>query len=596
MGLIDPPLEAGGSGSGGWGGLSQGTFGGTSAISVINATTFDIISPDPLFIVALGTGGSYHGTYYATNAPLAYANGSYHWAFGAFGGDEGYPQCVGYHQQRRVFASTKGRPQTVWMSRIGNFVDFGVSGLVLDDDAVRFTLNSGQLNAIRGMLSLRKLLLLTSDNEWVVGSGDSTKSITPSSIQADIQGYRGSSKLVPIGVGNVALYLQSKGKVVRDIGYDFASDSYTGNDLTVMASHLMEGHSVVDWAFAPSPSNVLWMVRDDGMLLGASYMKEQQVIGWHRHDTDGKYESVCVIPENGEDVLYVTVARTINGVEQRYVERMESRDIESAFDWFFVDCGLTFDGRTGFRGTATDHTATTLTLSGGTAWDDTETITCTASVALFNHPVGTDAGDAIVFEDANGQLYKFTILDTSSTTVATGMLNRVLPAAYRGVARTDWYFARNTISGLGYLEGKTVSILADGAEMAPQTVTDGAITLERPSFIVHVGLPITADIQTLELMDTQQGVTLGKKKSISGMSLMVDKSASIYAGRDFDHLEEQKNVDPTDYDAPTQIHTGMVKTSFSTSWGRDGSFVIRHTHPTPVSILALVPELVAESR
>lgn len=579
--MLPPPFDDGGGGSGGGGGTGYAGYSGSSRIIVINTTTFDMVSPGSAFLTAIAAGGSYHGTYYsASNA--AYANGSYHWAFGAFGGDQGYPQCVAYHQQRRVFASTLAQPQTVWMSQVGNFPSFGVSSPIMDDDAVKFTLNSGQLNAIRGMLSLRKLLLLTSDNEWVVGSGNSS-SITPSDIQCDIQGYRGASKLVPIGVGNVALYVQSKGQIIRDIGYDFASDSFNGNDLTVMASHLVAGKSIVDWAFQQAPFSCMWAVRSDGMLLGASYLREQQVIGWHRHDTLGEFESVCVIPEGGEDVLYVSVKRTINGVEKRFVERMESRFKPDPREWFFVDCGLTFDGR--------NTSAVTMTMSGGTAWDNTETITVTSSSAFFVYPATTDIGDQIVFEDGNGMLYKLTLTSTSSSTVAHGYLNRVLPAGFRGVARSDWYVARNSISGLGHLEGMTVAILADGATQTPQVVTGGAITLNPPAFVANIGLPFLSDLQTLEIMDNQQGVSIGKRKSISQASIMVEDTRSIWAGRDFDHLEEHKGNAPTIYDALSVPESGTVKCNFPTPWGVDGSMCIRNVDPTPITILGLIPEV-----
>lgn len=564
------------------------SLGGSSPITVVDATHFDIRVPNTNLLAGIRAGTAYTGTASMSNVG---ASSSYRWAFGAFGGDQGYPQCVAYHQQRRVYASTNGMPQSVWMSRIGSYPDFGVSSPVQDDDAVRFTLNSGQLNAIRGMLSLRKLLLLTSDNEWIVGSGNNA-AITPSAIQVDIQGYRGSSKLIPIGVGNVALYVQSKGQIIRDIGYEFASDSYSGNDLTVMASHLLQGKSIVDWAFQQAPFSCVWSVRNDGVLLGASYMREQQVIGWHRHDTDGMFESVCVIPEGNEDVPYFAVTRLVNGENRTFIERMQTRYFSDTRDAFFVDCGLTFDGRTGFRGTATDHTSTTMTVTGGTNWDETETLTITSSVPFFAFPGTTDVGDQIVFEAKDGSLYRLTIQGVTSATVATAIPNRALPPTYHGSAKVGWFVARNTVGGLGHLEGKTVSVLADGSKQSQKVVTGGTITLSPPAFIAHVGLPYTQDLETLEVLDNSQGVSIGKRKSIPSASVMVEETGAIWAGRDYDHLEERKSDNPTIYDAAPKTSTGTVKCSFSTTWSVNGSFVIRNTDPTPVTILGLIPDMV----
>ena len=50
------------------------------------------------------------------------------------------------------------------------------------------------------------------------------------------------------------------------------------------------------------------------------------------------------LPEEGGDVLYAIVRRTIGGVSKRYIERLETRDIRDGYfnlDSFFVDSGLT---------------------------------------------------------------------------------------------------------------------------------------------------------------------------------------------------------------------------------------------------------------
>lgn len=92
------------------------------------------------------------------------------------------------------------------------------------------------------------------------------------------------------------------------------------------------------------PDSVLWAVRDDGTLLGMSYVPEQQVFGWHHHDTDGFVESATVITEDGVDNLYLVVRRTINGRQVRYIERLEQRLFVDQADAFFCDAGATYRG------------------------------------------------------------------------------------------------------------------------------------------------------------------------------------------------------------------------------------------------------------
>ena len=67
------------------------------------------------------------------------------------------------------------------------------------------------------------------------------------------------------------------------------------------------------------------------------------MFGWHAHDTDGLFESVCVVAEGNEDVLYAVVKRTVDGRTVRYIERLRTRIFTELEDAFFVDSGLTYD-------------------------------------------------------------------------------------------------------------------------------------------------------------------------------------------------------------------------------------------------------------
>lgn len=268
---------------------------------------------------------------------------TYKWALSAWCKQNGYPSAVGYFQQRMMFAGSTQYPQTVWMTRTGSYQDFGVELPSFDDDGITVTIAASQVNPVRHILSLRSLLLMTSSSEWSIAASD--QAVTPSTINLQVQSYRGSSMLSPITVGNMALVVQGHGSVVRDLGYEWASDSFSGTDLTVMADHLFAGHTLEDWDFAQEPFSTAWCVRNDGVLLGLTYMREHEVFAWHRHDTQGEFESVCVIEENNEDRVYVTVKRTINGVTKRFIECFASREFTDQLDGIFLDSSLSYDGR-----------------------------------------------------------------------------------------------------------------------------------------------------------------------------------------------------------------------------------------------------------
>lgn len=509
------------------------------------------------------------------------ANKTYRWAFEAWGNTQGFPSAVTYYQQRMAFANTPAQPQTVWMSRTSAFPDFGTSNPLVDDDAVTFTIASRQVNAIRHMLALDKLVLLTSGGEWIVAGGDNDI-ITPSTIATKIQGYRGSSKRPPIAVGNTALYLQDKGAQVRDLGYEYTSDSYTGNDLTVLASHLFEGHQIIEWSYQQQPNSVVWAVRDDGVMLGLTYMREQQVIGWHRHDTDGEVESVCCISEGTEDAVYACVNRTINGATKRYVERMANRYFEDIKDAYFVDCGLTYDGRN------TGTTTMTLTTDDDWVYGGESVFTLTASASHF---ASGDVGSEIHMTDNDGRILRLLITAYTSATVVTVTINRDVATELRNSATTSWSHARKTFSGLDHLEGKTVAILADGHVAPQQAVDGGEIALGVAATVVHAGLPYESDFETLDLNAGTAETIRDKQKNVPSVSLIVRKSRGIFAGKDVDNLVEYKQRASENYDDPVSTLTDIADIRIPSNWNKSGRIFIRQSDPLPLSILAIIPEV-----
>ena len=113
------------------------------------------------------------------------------------------------------------------------------------------------------------------------------------------------------------------------------------------------------------PHNILWLVAGDGSLVGVTYEREHEVVGWHVHQIGGSglVESVCCIPaiDGKYDDLYLVVKRTINSSTKRYVERLgrlpdpsTSSDLSSGY---WVDAGIVLNNGTSM------NTATVTGLS-----------------------------------------------------------------------------------------------------------------------------------------------------------------------------------------------------------------------------------------
>lgn len=504
-----------------------------------------------------------------------------------------FPSAVGLTQQRRVFASTNNDPEEIRLSRISAYRNFRTRSPLTDEDSIRFTLAGTKINKVKHVLDVNGLPVVFTQSAEIALEGDGG-AITPFAINPKTYSRNGCSDLMPLIVDNTAVYVQARGTIVRDLLFDYTADGYKGNDLTILNSHLFDGHTIVDWTYAQTPHSIIWAVRDDGVLLSLTYIRDQNIRCWTRHDFEGGIvENVCAVPEGTEDALYLVVRRTINGRSVRYVERMQTRLIGDRKDMIFMDSTLSYDGR--------NATATTMTISGGTTWAYDETLTLTASASHFE---SNDVGDIIQITGADGTLIQFTITGYTSATVVTGNPDKTVPVAMRSTAFTTWAHAVDTVSGLWHLEGQDVSVLGDGVvvgspnnpDVDTYTVTNGSITLDAPYGVIHVGLPYTSDVQTLDI-ETPEGMSLAnKKKLITEVTLHLEDSIGIFVGTSepagdnmLDGLFELKLRELEGYDEPTNLFTGKTPIIVESNWNTNGRVFIRQVDPLPMSLLAISP-------
>lgn len=502
-----------------------------------------------------------------------------------FNGPEERPATSGYFQQRQVFAATALEPYKVWASRVSSFRNLANRSPLIEDDAVVFSIASLQVNEVRHIIDLGKMVLLTSEGEYVV-QGDANGVLTPFGVNLKQQGYNGASKVPPLVITNSALYVQARGSIVRDLRYEFAVDGYTGRDLTLFSPHLVDGFQITDWAYQQVPHSVVWARRDDGTLMSLTYLRDHDIAGWGRHDTDGEFENVVVVPEGEEDVLYAVIKRTINGATKRYFERMASRFVtDVTTDCRFMDSFLTYDGRS---------QAGTLTITGGTNWTYDEELTATLAGAGITLDA-TYLGDAFFYKHTDGVTYKFTIASVSSGTVAKVNCNKTVPVAMRGAALSGWQMGRRKMTA-AHLEGKTLAVVADGNVVSNgtgtplYTVTAGTITIPNPAVVVHFGLPIVADLETLDLEDPAGETMSDKKKLIQRVNVFVESSRGFWAGQDADHLIEYKQRASENMGEPIALTTGVLgPVLVKATWNTHGRTFIRQKDPLPLTVLAVVP-------
>ena len=349
-------------------------------------------------VTITGVTDAKHATATADNWLGADISATKKWREAAFSGKSGYPRAVCLHEQRLCFAGTKSKPNTIWCSKSDDFENFETGSN--DDDALIFTLASVEGNRIAWMYSQSRLMVGTDGDEWTIGTGDSGKPFTATNVQAEKQTSYGSKTMRSIHLNDVLLFVQRRGRKVRELTYSFERDSWVAPDLTILSEQITRGQ-LVEVAFQQQPDAILWAVRGDGQLIGMTYERDQNVVAWHRHSTRGAFESVTTVygPIDGDDEVWFSVQRKINGQTVRYIERFrpdahEEQEKQRNAGWWYLDAAARYNGSptktmTGLghlEGEAVDVLADGVAVEGGTVAGGQLTIDRTSKVILAGIP------------------------------------------------------------------------------------------------------------------------------------------------------------------------------------------------------------------
>jgi hypothetical protein len=279
-----------------------------------------------------------------------------------------YPRAVGFFEDRRVFAGTDQRPDTVWMSRTGDYANFDEHVLPLSDDAVELALAARRRQDVRHLVGLQKLIVCTESSIWSVGGAGGgalgADDIPDAKQQIDVGA---SDFLPPLLLANTVLYARSREVGVRDLFYDLQKQSWDGSELTRHARHFFDGDDgtgfrwkLTDWCYQENPFGLVWALKTGGKLLSLTYDRDLGVMAWAQHQLGvsgatgdaGTVVSLCAVPEGAEDAVYLAVSRpTQGGVAQIYIERLMSRvprlKADGTVDPKYMgalDCSLTYVG------------------------------------------------------------------------------------------------------------------------------------------------------------------------------------------------------------------------------------------------------------
>ena len=480
-----------------------------------------------------------------------------------------WPSVASFYEERLILSSTPNNPATVFGSKTGLPEDFTLGEN--DDMAYAHNIASRDASPVLWIDAYGVMIIATATAEFTLRGGNI--GITPSSFLIRAESTYGSSEVEGKLYGDAVIFLQRHGTRIREYTYQDNQSPYLGMELSMAAPHICKPRAV-ETTHIQDPWGIIWFTRSDGVLVGMTRERGGDQLSFHRHTTDGQYESVVGLAASDRDQLWAVVIREIDGATVRYIERFDSMQNKP------LETGV--------------YTHSALTLNLGDAVEITAV--ATANPLVVTAPGHTwEVGDYLRFTgvegtvEMNGVTFRVEAVTGDDLTLGfsdgTGNVDASSWDAYVEGGSAEKVV--ETITGLGHLEGKIVAVLADGGIHAPRMVVSGSISLERWSNTTIVGLPYRA------IAETMPGA-LGALSRMTNMAGRFDHTVGCLVGDDETTLREMLWLTSGEdlYLGPAPLFTGDKKDLFPGHTKPVESVVIANDYPLPWTVLALTVDAV----
>ena len=551
------------------------------------------------------------------DATFGGTSGETKWRLGAWSGTSGYPAAVAFYEQRLFWAGSTEQPQTLWGSKSGDYENHTPG--TLDDDPVIYTLATDQVNAIRWLSPGKVMAVGTVGGEFVISGSTTSDPLTPTNVRVVREGTRGSHTHKPVRVDNTVIFIQRQQRKLREFTYAFESDSYQSPDLTILSPQVAKG-GISEIAYQQEPNTTIWAVKADGQLVGLTYLRDQQVIAWHRHKIGG-VSGACTI----------TVSDFANIAAGTVLKFTKSNGQTVTFTSEAAGSGAPTDTDFGFRPNESNNTTADNIFTRINAHADFTVANPAAAVVTVEEtlrkgaaPLTVESSDTARLTTTNQEISiveSLSVIPSSSN--GEEELWMIVQRTIDGVTRRYIEFmeatfdtresstkknaffidsglsynstATATISGLDHLEGQTVSILGDGSVYAAQSVTSGGISSLSPVVSeVQIGLSYESIVKTLRPeAGADDGTAQGKTKRVFDLTARFIQTLGAKVSEDGINYDEiQFRAGSSSMDGSPPLFSGDKQIQFRGGWETEGQVYIKQDQPLPIHITAILTRLV----
>lgn len=500
------------------------------------------------------------GQVYQSSAPISF------WQLGVYNNISGFPSAGCLHQDRLALAGAPGAPQELDLSVVAEYEVFSATGSNLQvnaNNAMQFNLTSQDQNAIKWMKSSSQGLFAGSlSGEWVISPSTQNPALTPTTISAVQAAYFGSYDADAIAVNNSIVYIQRAQRKVRELLYAWQMQSFRSTNISELAeSVVLPGAAKLANQKEPHPT--IWCLKADGQLASIAYSRDDVTFetraGWARHKLGGQsnaagsppyVSSIGVMPsgDGSYDQLWLAVQRNISGSSLVCIEYMNRHFDDTTpqdFSYHF-DCGAIYNSS--IPAVLITNASQGLVIAGNHGLSNSTAIKFynTHGMDVFTTDADGNVSSSNIF---NGQVFLTTSVSTNAFLLKDflgNFINTNSATAYIGSAIFSPLVS--SISGLGWLAGETISVLADGKIHVNTTVNQaGVLSLAAPAAVVSFGYQYNSDGQMLRTKDgSAQGSAIGSTRRCNRVAFMLNNVGDLSFGASFTKL------------VPAEFHTPQV--------------------------------------
>ncbi len=270
------------------------TVGGIAASNLNGARTVSEVIDDNTFTFTAGANANDSvaggGTpFLETHAPAT------NWSEQSYSELRGYPGAVTFHQNRLWYAGTIAQPDGLWASKSNEFFNFDI-GDASDNDSIDIRAAIGEVNTIKHLVSNRDLQAFTSTDEFIVPAFVE-KPTTPTNATIKRQTPFGSSFVRPYVFDGATVYIQGSGEIVREMLFDDGQNSYTGQPISSLASHLIQNPIQASTLAGgiDRAESYYFLVDANGTLGVFNSNRGEQRYGWTQFTSQGTFHSICTV-------------------------------------------------------------------------------------------------------------------------------------------------------------------------------------------------------------------------------------------------------------------------------------------------------------